>query len=558
MSRITITLSLIALSACAGGEQIDRGRLEPALNSITSESMLAHIRTLSSDAFEGRAPGTPGEDSTVAWLTAQFKALGLAPGNPDGSYVQAVELIGYTGTSSASIRISNTSIPMRPNDDFVAVARHDSSEINVADSEIVFVGYGVVAPEYGWDDYGEVDVRGKTVLIMVGDPPVPDPADSARLDSAMFRGKAMTYYGRWTYKYEMASAKGAAAAIIVHQTGPAGYPWEVVSGSWGQENLDIPGTGASTRVPVEGWITEAKAREMFSASGRDFDGVLTLARTKEFKPVPLFGTASWRVRNTTRRIQSRNVVAKLEGSDPTLKDEYVIYSAHWDHFGRNTKLQGDQILNGAVDNASGAAQMLEIAKAFTRLEAPPKRSILFLAVTAEEAGLLGAKHYAQHPLYPLDRTLANINIDAANPWGRTSDVVVIGLGNSTLDDVLDSVVTAAGRTIVPDPESEKGFFYRSDHFEFAKEGVPALYADGGVNFIGKPAGWGLQKRNEYTANDYHKPTDEIKPDWDLSGAVEDAQMFFEVGYRVAQSKTWPEWKPGTEFKAKREAMLQKQ
>lgn len=558
MSRITITLSLIALSACAGGEQIDRGRLEPALNSITSESMLAHIRTLSSDAFEGRAPGTPGEDSTVAWLTAQFKALGLAPGNPDGSYVQAVELIGYTGTSTASIRISNTSIPMRPNDDFVAVARHDSSEINVADSEIVFVGYGVVAPEYGWDDYGEVDVRGKTVLIMVGDPPVPDAADSARLDSAMFRGKAMTYYGRWTYKYEMASAKGAAAAIIVHQTGPAGYPWEVVSGSWGQENLDIPGTGASTRVPVEGWITEAKAREMFTASGRDFDGVLMLARTKEFKPVPLFGTASWRVRNTTRRIQSRNVVAKLEGSDPTLKDEYVIYSAHWDHFGRNTKLQGDQILNGAVDNASGTAQMLEIAKAFTRLDAPPKRSILFLAVTAEEAGLLGAKHYAQHPLYPLDRTLANINIDAANPWGRTSDVVVIGLGNSTLDDVLDSVVTAAGRTIVPDPESEKGFFYRSDHFEFAKEGVPALYADGGVNFVGKPEGWGLQKRNEYTTNDYHKPTDEIKPDWDLSGAVEDAQMFFEVGYRVAQSKTWPEWKPGTEFKAKREAMLQKQ
>jgi len=558
MSRITTVSFLIALTACAGGEQLDRASLEPALNSITSESMLAHIRTLSSDAFEGRAPGTPGEDSTVAWLTEQFKALGIAPGNPDGSYVQAVELIGYTGTSTATIQMGKASIPMRPNDDFVAVARHDSSEINVANSDIVFVGYGVVAPEYGWDDYGGVDVRGKTVLIMVGDPPVPDPADSARLDSTMFRGKAMTYYGRWTYKYEMASEKGAAAAIIIHQTGPAGYPWEVVSGSWGQENLDIPGAGASKRVAVEGWITEAKAREILLASGRDFDGVAMFARTKDFKPVPLFGTASWRVRNTTRRIQSRNVVAKLEGSDPTQKDEYVIYSAHWDHFGRNLKLQGDQILNGAVDNASGTAQVLEIAKAFTRLETRPKRSILFLAVTAEEAGLLGAKHYAQHPLYPLEKTLANINIDAANPWGRTSDVVVIGLGNSTLDDVLDSVVTATGRTIVPDPESEKGFFYRSDHFEFAKEGVPALYADGGVNFVGKPSGWGLEKRNEYTANDYHKPSDEIKPDWDLSGAVEDARMFFEVGYRVAQSNTWPEWKPGTEFKAKREAMLQKQ
>jgi Zn-dependent M28 family amino/carboxypeptidase len=261
------------------------------------------------------------------------------------------------------------------------------------------------------------------------------------------------------------------------------------------------------------------------------------------------------VKNTIRRVQSRNVLAKLEGSDPTLKDEYVVYSAHWDHFGKNTSLKGDQILNGALDNASGVAQMLEVAKAFTKLPTPPKRSVLFLAVTGEEAGLLGAKYYAQHPLYPLDKTLANINIDGVNQWGKTSDVVVIGLGNSTLDDVLDSIVTASGRTIVADPESEKGFFYRSDHFEFAKEGVPALYADAGVNYVGKPEGYGIQKRNEYTSNDYHKPTDEVKPDWDLSGAVEDGQMLFEVGYRVAQGSKWPEWKPGTEFKAKREAML---
>ena len=557
MSRVTaIALSVTAFvfAGCAG-ERFDRSDLEPALNSITSESMLAHIRTLSSDAFEGRAPGTAGEDSTVAYLTAQFKALGLAPGNPDGSYAQAVELVGYTGSSTASIRMGQTPIPMRPNEDYVAVSRHDTSDVDVVNSEIVFVGYGVVAPEYGWDDYKNVDVRGKTVLIMVGDPPIRDAADSTQLDSAMFRGKAMTYYGRWTYKYEKASELGAAAAIIIHQTGPAGYPWEVVSGSWGQENFDIPSTGASNRVPVEGWITEAKARELFLASGRDFDGVSLHATTKAFTPLPLFGVASWHVRNKSRRVQSRNVIAKLEGSDPTLKDEYVVYSAHWDHFGRNPALKGDQILNGALDNASGVAQMLEIAKAFTKLETPPKRSVLFLAVTGEEAGLLGAKNYAQHPLYPLDRTLANINIDGANQWGRTSDVVVVGLGNSTLDDVLDTVVTAMGRTIVPDPESEKGFFYRSDHFEFAKEGVPALYADAGVNYVGKPAGWGLQKRAEFTANDYHKPSDEIKPDWDLSGAVEDGQMLFEVGYRVAQSPTWPEWKPGTEFKAKREAML---
>jgi Zn-dependent M28 family amino/carboxypeptidase len=556
MSRTTfLVIPALLVSACAGGDRFDRAGLEPALSSITSESMLSHAQALASDAFEGRAPGTPGEDSTVAYLTAQFKALGLAPGNPDGSYVQGVELIGYSGSSTASIRTASSSISMRPSEDFVAVSRHDTSAVNVVDSDIVFVGYGVEAPEYGWNDYKDVDVRGKTVLIMVGDPPISDAADSTRLDSTMFRGKAMTYYGRWTYKYEKASEKGAAAAIIIHQTGPAGYPWEVVSGSWGAENFDIPGAGSSSRVPVEGWITEAKARELFLASGRDFDGVSLHATSKAFTPLPLFGKATWRVKNTIRRIQSRNVIAKLEGSDPTLKDEYVIYSAHWDHFGRNPALQGDQILNGALDNASGTAQMLEIAKAFTRLETPPKRSVLFLAVTAEEAGLLGAKHYAQHPLYPLDRTLANINIDGANQWGRTSDVVVIGLGNSTLDDVLDSVVTATSRTIVPDPESEKGFFYRSDHFEFAKEGVPALYADAGVKYVGKPEGWGLQKRNEYTTNDYHKPSDEVKPDWDLSGAVEDGQMLFEVGYRVAQSPTWPEWKPGTEFKAKREAML---
>ena len=560
MSRAA-TFSVVGLlvAACAGSEEVDRTDLQPALNSITSESMLSHVRTLASDAYEGRAPGTPGEDSTVAYLTAQFKALGLAPGNPDGSYVQGVELIGYTGTSTASIRVGGSAVAMRPNEDFVAVSRHDTSEVNVTNSEIIFVGYGVEAPEYGWDDYKGVDVRGKTVLIMVGDPPIRNAADSTQLDSAMFRGKAMTYYGRWTYKYEKLSEKGAAAAIIIHQTGPAGYPWEVVSGSWGQENLDIPSPDAASRVPVEGWITEAKARELFLASGRDFDGVARHATTKQFTPLPLIGaTATWRVRNTIRRIQSRNVIAKLEGSDPVLKDEYVVYSAHWDHFGRNRSLLGDQILNGALDNASGVAQMLEIAKGFTKLANKPKRSVLFLAVTAEEAGLLGAKYYATHPLYPLERTLANINIDGANQWGRTSDVVVVGLGNSTLDEVLDSVVTAAGRTIVPDPESEKGFFYRSDHFEFAKEGVPALYADAGVNYVGKPAGWGLQKRAEYTANDYHKATDEVKPDWDLSGAVEDGQMLLEVGYRVAQSSVWPKWKPGTEFKAKREAMLTKE
>ena len=576
MRKICITVAACLLAAaCNRGESKEGPPPTPptppgapaapapveGMAKIDPNAILERIKVLASDEFEGRAPGTKGEDLTVTYLVDESKKIGLKPGNPDGTYVQKVPLVGITGAEEQPLTVTRGAEKrtFKWADEVVPWTRRVTDRSSIDNSDIIFVGYGVEAPEYNWNDFKNVDVKGKTIVVLVNDPQVPAPGDAAKLDDKLFNGKAMTYYGRWTYKYEKLSEKGAAAAIIIHQTGPAGYPWEVVSGSWGQENLDIPGPGAASRVLVEGWITEAKARELFLASGRDFDGVTLHAATKEFTPLPLLGaTASWRVKNTIRRIQSRNVIAKLEGSDPVLKDEYLLYSAHWDHFGKNPSLQGDQILNGALDNASGVAQMLEIAKAFTKLATKPKRSVLFLAVTAEEAGLLGAKYYATHPLYPLERTLANINIDGANQWGRTSDVVVVGLGNSTLDEVLDSIVTASGRSIVPDPESEKGFFYRSDHFEFAKEGVPALYADAGVNYVGKPAGWGLQKRAEYTANDYHKPTHEAKPDWDLSGAVEHGQMLFEVGYRVAQSSVWPKWKPGTEFKAKREAMLTKE
>jgi Zn-dependent M28 family amino/carboxypeptidase len=419
------------------------------------------------------------------------------------------------------------------------------------------VGYGVEAPEYGWDDYKGVDVRGKTVLMLINDPPVPSPNDSTQLDSTIFRGRAMTYYGRWTYKYEIASAKGAAAAIIIHETEPAGYPFEVVVGSWGRENFDIKTPGGNAgRVRVESWITLDKAKELLQASGQDFDALKRQARSKDFRPVALGATATFRVRNTTREIQSRNVIAKLPGSDSALADEHVVYTSHWDHLGRDSTLQGDQIFNGAHDNASGTAALLELAEAFSKLPQRPRRSMVFLAVTAEEKGLLGAKYYAENPLYPLATTLADINMDGVNQWGRTRDVVVIGLGNSTLDDVLREAATARGRTLAPDAEPEKGFFYRSDHFEFAKLGVPALYTDAGVEYLDKPPGYGKQKREEYTANDYHKPSDEVKPDWDLSGAVEDTQLLFDVGYRVAQGDRVPEWKPGTEFKAKRDSMKQ--
>ncbi len=540
---------LLLVTACARGEEV-------ASRAIDAADLMRLTTTLASDEFEGRAPGTPGEEKTVALLTARFQELGLAPGNPDGTYVQDVDLVGFTAQPSASFVVRGRQIGLRFPDDYVAVSRRTVPEVNVVNSDMVFVGYGVVAPEYGWDDFKGVDVRGKTVVMLINDPAVPDPADASRLDSTMFRGPAMTYYGRWTYKYESATERGAAAAIVVHETGPAGYPYEVVRGSWGRENVDIRRPdGNAGRVAVESWITLDKAKELFAAAGMDFDVLKDAARRRDFQPVALNAKATFRIRNTLRDISSKNVVAKLEGSDPALRDQLVVYTAHWDHLGRDTTAAGDQIFNGALDNATGTAGVLELAEAFTRLSTPPRRSVLFLAVTAEEKGLLGAKYYAANPLYPLAKTVANINLDGLNQWGETRDLVVVGYGNTTLEDVLAEAAAERGRVLAPDPEPEKGFFYRSDHFEFAKMGVPALYTDNGVEFIGKPEGYGKQKREEYTANDYHKPSDEVKPDWDLAGAVADLRLLFAVGYRVAQSDTWPEWKPGTEFKAIREAML---
>ncbi|MGH9766741.1 MAG: M28 family metallopeptidase [Blastocatellia bacterium] len=534
--------------------------IKPALDSITSDDLLRHTKTLASDEYEGRAPGTKGEDLTVNYLTEQFKRLGLKPGNPDGGYAQKVPLVGYTPQPTASFTAGGKQMSLA-SEDYLARSPRFVPETRVENSDVIFVGYGVVAPEYGWDDFKGVDVKGKTIVMLINDPAIPDPNDPSKLDDKIFKGKAMTYYGRWTYKYEIASEKGAAAAIIVHETGPAGYPFAALA-SWRGENFGIKAPDGNldnnmSRVAVESWITVDKAKELFTAAGQDFEAMKKAALSKDFKPAPLKAKANFAIKTSLRDVASTNVIAKLEGSDAKLKDEYVVYTAHWDHMGRDPKLQGDQIFNGALDNASGTAGLLELAEAFAKLKPAPKRSILFLAVTAEEKGLLGAKFYAENPLYPLDRTLANINMDGLNQWGRTKDVVVVGYGNSTLDDVLNEAASAHGRVVKPDAEPEKGFFYRSDHFEFAKQGVPALYTDEGTEFIGKPEGYGMQKRKGYTERDYHKVSDEIKPDWDLSGAAEDLQLLFQVGYRVAQGEKWPEWKPGTEFKARREEALKR-
>ncbi|MDQ5844683.1 MAG: M28 family peptidase [Acidobacteriota bacterium] len=530
--------------------------LKSAFDAITANDIMQHTKVLSADEYEGRGPGTKGEELTVKYLTEQYQKLGLKPGNPDGTYVQKVPLVGFTGQPTASFTAGDKKIDLTFPTDYVAVSRRFVPESKVENSDIVFVGYGVVAPEYGWDDYKGLDVRGKTIVMLINDPAVPDAGDPSKLDEKMFKGKAMTYYGRWTYKYEIASEKGAAAAIIIHETGPAGYPYEVVSGSWSRENFDIQKPDKNMgRVAVESWITTDRAKELFTAGGQDFDALKKAAVSKDFKPVVLNAKANINVKNTLREINSNNVVAKLEGSDPTLKNEYVVYTAHWDHLGRDPKLPGDQIFNGALDNASGTAALLEIADAFTKLATPPKRSVLFLSVTAEEKGLLGAKYYAENPLYPLNKTLANINMDGVNQWGKTKDITMVGDDNSSLIDLLREAASVQGRVVNPDPESEKGFYYRSDHFEFAKQGVPALYTDSGIDYVGKDANYSKQKRDEYTSKDYHKVSDEIKPDWDLAGAVDDAQLLTLIGYRVAQGDKVPEWKSGTEFKAKRDETM---
>lgn len=531
---------------------MDTAAVSTAAQAITADGLLQHIRDLSADSMEGRAPGTPGEEKTVAYLEAQFKALGLKPGNPDGSYIQNAELVGYKAYPTAQYTVGGKTFALKYPKDFVANSRHARPQTNVDNSDVVFVGYGIVAPEYGWDDYKGVDVKGKTILMLVNDPQIRVPNDTA-LDTAMFKGRAMTYYGRWTYKYEIASEKGAAAAIIIHETGPAGYPFAVLQGSNAQEQFDVVSPDADKRVPVEGWLALEKTKEILAAAGQNFDSLKAAATRKDFKPVSINAKATHHVKTEFRHVNSKNVIAKLDGGDKN--DEYLVYTAHWDHLGRDTALKGDQIYNGALDNASGTASLLQIAKAYTQLQAPPRRSVIFLAVTAEEKGLVGAKYYATHPLYPLTNTVANLNMDGINQWGKTSDFTVIGLGNSTLDDVLTSVLQADGRTVRPDAEPEKGFYYRSDHFEFAKQGVPAMHVDAGTDYVGKPPEYSQKKRDEYTNNDYHKPSDEVKPDWDLSGGAQDVQTLFKVGVQVANADVIPQWKPGTEFKAKRDSML---
>ena len=531
---------------------------EEAMKAITAAEILRHVRVLSSDEFEGRGPATAGEEKTIAYLTNELKEMGLQPGNPDGTYVQDVPIVSFTPSPEVSFTVREKQIAMTFPNDYVAYTHQVKADLSLANTEVVFVGYGIIAPEFGWDDYKGVDVRGKTVVMLINDPPVPDATNPSKLDEKTFGGKAMTYYGRWTYKYEMAAKQGAAACLIVHETGPAAYPYAVVINSNARETFGIASLDGNVGiVPVQGWLTLDKTIEIFAAAGKDFWSEKKIATTRDFKPVALDAKAGFRIQTVLRNSKSRNVVALVPGSDPVLKNEYLLYSSHWDHLGRERTKEGDQIYNGAADNASGTAGMLTLARAFATSPVKPKRSIIFFFPALEEKGLLGSKYYANNPLYPLEKTLANLNQDGLNPYGPTNDSRLVGADDSTIVDLLKEKLALQNRTMSFDAKPENGGFYRSDQFEFAKVGVPALHGVRGVEYSDKPEGWGLAAGDDYIKNRYHKVTDEIQPDWTFEGGVTDMQTHLMMGWEIANGDTWPQWKATSEFKAARDEMMAK-
>ncbi|MDT8450225.1 MAG: M28 family metallopeptidase [Wenzhouxiangellaceae bacterium] len=505
------------------------------------------LKTLASDEFEGRAPGSRGERLAVDYLVQQFSEAGLEPGYGD-SYLQPVPMVELTNQERSPIVLERggEQFELTYPDQMITFSRRFGSDAHgVENSELVFVGYGVVAPEYDWNDYEGLDVEGKTVVILVNDPGFANP------DSGLFNGRAMTYYGRWTYKYEEAARQGAAAALIVHQTEPASYPWEVVTNSWSGPQFELAERGDEPILPLQGWITLETARDLFARAGRDFDEVSAQAAQPGFAPFGLDASMTAHVRNSVREGKSYNVLAMLPGA--ARPDEAVIYMAHWDHLGRNMALPGTAgIFNGAIDNASGTAAVLELARMHAAA-GPAERSLLFMAVTLEEYGLLGSAHYVNDPVFEHRNTAAVINLDAFNFMaGPTEDMVVVGFGSSELEDILEATLAEDDRYIVPEPTPEAGYYYRSDHFNFAKAGVPALYAKSGVEHVEHGAEHVLAIEREYRDKRYHKPGDVYDPDWDLRGVARDASALYRVGRFVADSEVWPNWYEGNEFRAIRD------
>lgn len=544
-------LLIILLTCCWMSSCMDTSvQTQASAIQIDSTDVDYYLSNLASDDFLGRKPFTEGETKTVDFLVSEFEKMGLAPGNGD-SYIQEVPLVEITGQPALAMTLKGPggNADLEIGKDYVFHTQREQAEINLNDAELVFCGYGVVAPEYNWNDYAGIDMEGKIAVVMVNDP------GFASEDSTFFKGKTMTYYGRWTYKYEEAARQGAAGVLIIHETNAAGYPWFVVSSSWADGKLGLQSpNGNMDRAAIEGWVSLGTASKIFKASGMTQGRFFEKAQTPGFEPIPLGVTVSTSLTNTYKKDASQNVVAMIEGSE--YPEEYIIYTAHWDHLGVGEVVNGDSIYNGAIDNGSGTAAVLSIAKAFAKMPEAPKRSIVFLMVTAEEQGLLGSAYYAQNPIFPVNQTVANLNIDAMASYGATKDLVIVGYGQSELEDYASDFAKKQDRYVVPDLEPGKGYFFRSDHFSFAKVGIPALYAAGGTDHITKGKEYGEQKNQEYTANNYHRPGDQYKPEeWDLGGIVQDAQLYFEVGKKLGNENTFPKWKEGSEFKAIRERSL---
>ncbi|HZR81212.1 MAG TPA: M28 family peptidase [Candidatus Binatia bacterium] len=511
---------------------------------ITAPVLAAPIRFLADDLLEGRGPGTRADALTRLYVATTMQMLGLEPGAADGSWEQSFELVGVTSHAPARWRFAGArgDVELRDERDFVAVSGAARPSVELAPSELVFVGYGIEAPEFDWDDFKGTDVRGK-VLVFLNDDPDWDPA--------LFAGKRRLYYGRWTYKYENAARHDAAAAIVIHTDPSAGYPWQTVVRSWTGENSRLAEDDEPS-VAVQAWVTEDAAKRIATLGGRSLDDLVSAARRRDFRPVPLGVTTALRLHSDLRTYRSANVAGLLRGADPTRRDELVVLTAHHDHLGVKSNASGAlEVYNGAMDNASGVAQLLALARAFTSRPSPPARSILFLAVAAEEQGLLGSKHYARHPTVPPGKLAANLNFDGANLWGRTTDVRAVGWGKSSLDDAAARAAARQGRTYEDEEFPEKGSFYRSDQFSFAKIGVPAIEVRGGVEYVGRPAGWGREQVEGWIARHYHQPSDDYDPSWDLSGMVEDTRLAFEVARAVADAPDMPRWRPGDEFEATR-------
>jgi len=555
VSRLLAGALLLASTLAAGKPSVGRAEtpeVRRAAGKITEEVLRAHTKFLASDLLEGRGPATRGDSLAEAYIQSQMEAMGLKPGAPGGGWIQKVPLVGVKASFSgpAVFRSERGSAEGVPGDNLVAFSGVQKPTAKFEDAEIVFVGYGIVAPEFQWDDYKDADLSGKVLLMMNNDP---------ENDPSLFAGRTRLWYGRWDYKYLMAAKKGAAGAILIHTTPSAGYPWHVVKNSWAGENFELPDDG-SPRVQIKMWATEELSRTVAKLTGKDLDSLRASAESRSFRPVPLGVQFSFAMANTIVQKESGNVIGRIPGGDPRLSGEAVVYTAHHDHFGikPGVKAAGaDDIYNGAIDNASGVGSILSVARAFADLRRPPRRSVYFAFVAGEEQGLLGSQYFATHPPVPMGRIAANINIDEANWFGRTRDISLIGLGKSSLDRDVTAVAKTQGRAVKPDEFPVRGRFYRSDQFNFAKAGVPAAYLKFGTDVIGKPAGYGKEQVEAYEKNTYHQPSDEYRDSLDFSGAVEDARLAFLLGLRVANADAMPHWNPGDEFEAARKKALLK-